>query len=210
MLERAGRYSDTPDPGLPAAEERGLAGVIEALSAFEPRGAVLELACGTGWWTGRLAQTAVTVTALDAAPEMLRLNEVRVPVPHVRRIQANVFDWQPDRRYDTVFFGFWLSHVPPGRFDEFWDLVDRSLSPHGRVFFIDEMDTAATRGVEVAVGDAHGTTIRTVEDGRSFQMVKVWYEPASLEKRLTALGWDIAVRDAGPRFLYGFGGRQRL
>jgi hypothetical protein len=28
--------------------------------------------------------------------------------------------WRPDRRYDVVFFGFWLSHVPLERFAAFW------------------------------------------------------------------------------------------
>jgi hypothetical protein len=38
----------------------------------------------------------------------------------VTYIAADIFDWQPQHRYDAVFFGFWLSHVPPVTFDEFW------------------------------------------------------------------------------------------
>jgi hypothetical protein len=30
----------------------------------------------------------------------------------VRFICADLFAWSPERRYDVVFFGFWLSHVP--------------------------------------------------------------------------------------------------
>jgi hypothetical protein len=32
----------------------------------------------------------------------------------VEFIQTDVFAWQPPRRYDTVFFAFWLTHVTPG------------------------------------------------------------------------------------------------
>jgi demethylmenaquinone methyltransferase/2-methoxy-6-polyprenyl-1,4-benzoquinol methylase len=41
-------------------------------------GDVLELACGTGHWTPLLAARARSVTALDAAPEVLALARRRV------------------------------------------------------------------------------------------------------------------------------------
>ena len=68
----------------------------------------LELACGRGTWTPRLLAHATTVTAVDAAPEMLARAAARVRDRRVRFIQAGLFGWQPDRRYDIVFFGFWL------------------------------------------------------------------------------------------------------
>jgi SAM-dependent methyltransferase len=77
-------------------------------------GDVLELACGTGHWTPLLAARARSVTAVDAAPEVLVLARQRARGLPVEFIQTDVFAWQPPRRYDTVFFAFWLTHVPPG------------------------------------------------------------------------------------------------
>jgi SAM-dependent methyltransferase len=82
-------------------------------------GDVLELACGTGHWTPLLAALARSMTAIDVAPEMLTLARQRVGDLPVEFIQADLFGWQPPRRYDTVFFAFWLTHVPPGRFAAF-------------------------------------------------------------------------------------------
>ena len=66
----------------------------------------------------------------------------------VRFVQADIFDWTPDRAYDGVFFANWLSHVPPSRFEDFWALVAKCLKPDGRVVFIDEDgDLAAGRKV---------------------------------------------------------------
>jgi SAM-dependent methyltransferase len=45
--------------------------VAAALEAFAPAGDVLELACGPGMWTELLLRHATSVTAVDAAPEML-------------------------------------------------------------------------------------------------------------------------------------------
>src|SRR5205814_8227132 len=111
--------------------------VAAALNAFAPTGQVLELACGTGLWTQRLAGYATHVTAVDSSDKMLALNRARVGEAKVDHLRADIFSWRPDRQYDVVFFGFWLSHVPPERFDSFWDLVRACLRPEGRVFFVD-------------------------------------------------------------------------
>jgi len=42
------------------------------------------------------------------------------------------------RTYDTVFFAFWLTHVPSGRFEEFWEKIRQVVTPGGRVVFIDD------------------------------------------------------------------------
>ncbi|CAM5739244.1 hypothetical protein SALBM311S_02895 [Streptomyces alboniger] len=56
--------------------------------------------------------------------------------------------WQPPRRYDTVFFAFWLSHVPPPRLPDFWNTVSAALAPGSKVIFIDDgPDAAAYRDV---------------------------------------------------------------
>lgn len=104
--------ADYLDQGLdlPGGDE-----VTQALDAFQPNGSVLELACGPGVWTGHLLRHASEVTAVDASPEMLAIAAARVGNRRVRFIEADLFTWKPDRRYDVVFFGFWLSHVPAER-----------------------------------------------------------------------------------------------
>ena len=109
-----------------------------ALDHFAPIGDVLELACGPGVWTAQLLRHATSVTAVDAAPEMLSIARERVGDTRVTFLCADLFAWQPERRYAVVFFGFWLSHVPLERFAAFWSLVDECLASGGRVFFVDD------------------------------------------------------------------------
>ena len=130
--------------------------VIEALEAFQPTGSVLELACGPGVWTGQLLRHATDVTAVDASPEMLAIAAARVGGERVRFIQADLFTWTPDRRYDMVFIGFWLSHVPLGRFASFWSLMADCLKEDGRVFFADD----AYRTPDELVEGPSSSTIR--------------------------------------------------
>jgi trans-aconitate methyltransferase len=176
-----------------------------ALDAFAPAGDVLELACGPGSWTPRLLRDAATVTAVDSAPEMLALAREAVgDDPRVRFVLADLFEWRPDRRYDVVFFGFWLSHVPLERFEAFWALVDDGLAPGGRVFFADD---AYRTPDELVEGEASSTIRRRLRDGSAHRAVKVPHTPRELERRLAALGWDIAVSPTAGPFFWGAGGR---
>ena len=90
-------------------------GWSQAIDELPITGDVLELACGSGRWTRLLAARARSVTAVDAAPEMLAIARQRVGNLPVEFIEADVFAWEPPRRYDTVLFAFWLTHVPPTR-----------------------------------------------------------------------------------------------
>jgi SAM-dependent methyltransferase len=184
---------------LPGGDE-----LTEALDQFGPARSVLELACGPGVWTGQLLRYATDVTAVDASPEMLAIAAARIGGGRVRFIQADLFTWRPDRRYDVVFLGFWLSHVPAGRFESFWSLVADCLKPAGRVFFAD--DAYRTPG-ELVEGPSSSTIRRRVPDGTTYRLVKMPHRPADLERQLRQLGWDIAVTATAGPFYWGAGRR---
>jgi demethylmenaquinone methyltransferase/2-methoxy-6-polyprenyl-1,4-benzoquinol methylase len=192
---RRGRYDFGSE-----ANERWFADAREvehALEAFAPTGGVLELAAGTGLWTRHLVGYADTLTAVDAAPETLELNRARVD-GGVEYVVADLFAWEPPQRYEVCFFGFWLSHVPPSRFAEFWRLVDRALEPDGRFFLVDSADP--TPGAPSVQLDEHRSR-RTLADGREFEVVKRWYEPEVLERDLAALGWQSSIRTTANRMM---------
>jgi demethylmenaquinone methyltransferase/2-methoxy-6-polyprenyl-1,4-benzoquinol methylase len=208
--QRRGRY----DRGADETEEwwRQVATVEAALAAFGPRGDVLELAGGTGWWTERLARTATTLTVVDSSPETIAISRGRVGRADVEYVVADVFGWHPRRRYDVVFFSFWLSHVPRRRFGAFWELVRACLVPDGRAFLIDNRAGPApapnTRDPYIVSyqPDLH---IRRLGDGSEYRVVKVMYEPDELASLLDAEGWDAEIE--GTRwFVFGSARRNRL
>src|SRR6185503_16254073 len=171
---------------------------------FQPAGRVLELACGTGWWTEQLIGHANDLTAVDASAEVLALNAARVPDPRVRRIQADLFAWKPDDTYDVVFFSFWLSHVPPERFDGFWEMVRGALKPGGRVFFVDSLRTElSTASDHVLPPEDDIIAERKLNDGSRYSIYKIFYDPARLQARLESLGWRAHVSATSSFFLYG-------
>lgn len=187
-----------------AIDVPGQGELLAAVGAFRPTGDVLELACGSGRWTDHLVRSARTVTAVDAAPEMLARAQARVGSASVRFVEADLFSWRPDRRYDVVFFGFWLSHVPEELFESFWSRVADWLKHGGCVFFFD--DNYRT-DVELVEGVSSQVVRRQLNDGTPFRVIKVPHHPAELERRLRALDWDVAVTSTSGPFYWGIGGR---
>jgi SAM-dependent methyltransferase len=195
----AGEYEDH------AIDALGRDELLSAIDAFQPAGDVLELACGPGVWTERLLRSASTVTAVDGAPEMLARARARLASNQsVRFVEADLFSWRPDRRYDAICFGFWISHVPEARFEHFWSVVADALQPAGTVFFFD--DTHRTDD-ELRDGDESPFVWRRTAAGTTFRVVKIPYEPAALEQRLRAMGWNIEVHGSSGPFYWGIGGR---
>ncbi|MBD0253854.1 MAG: class I SAM-dependent methyltransferase [Rubrobacter sp.] len=206
---RSGRYDRGPEWNQRWFSE--LEQVRRELDKFGPAGEVLELACGTGLWTVKLARHAASITAVDASPEVLEINRARLREAHpevpVRYVLADLFDWSPQEAYDVVFFGFWLSHVPPERFAAFWELVRSALRPGGRAFFVDSLGPEAPEEKGRRGGTPQDyTMLRQLKDGREFRIVKVFYDPVDLEARLADMGWRISVRMTENSLLYGFGG----
>lgn len=203
-FRRDGRYDRGPQANARWADEIGQ--VSDALATFNPAGDVLELAAGTGWWTQRLAYYATSMTVVDASPETLAVNRRKMGDAAVRYVEADLFEWQPDRQYDVVFFSFWLSHVSPERFEAFWGMVRACLKPGGRVFLLDsryeETSTAADHRLE---GEDATTALRRLKDGREFRIVKVFYRSDELAARLAALGWAVEVQTTANYFLHGAG-----
>jgi 2-polyprenyl-3-methyl-5-hydroxy-6-metoxy-1,4-benzoquinol methylase len=199
---RTGRYDRGVNHRI--AWQAELAAVGESLREQIVGEDVLELACGTGLWTQQLARLNRRVMAVDASPEAIAINRARTHSDHVQYVVADLFSGIPvSAQFDAVFFGFWLSHVPADRFDAFWAMVRASLRPNGRVFWIDSLLDPSSTAHDHGPLDHSGVARRRLNDGREFRVVKMFYEPADLEQRLSRLGFAGWARSSGRFFHYG-------
>jgi demethylmenaquinone methyltransferase/2-methoxy-6-polyprenyl-1,4-benzoquinol methylase len=198
---REGRYDRGPAHREAWFTEVAL--VETALRTEIPRGEVLEIACGTGLWTRHLAEWHSRIVAVDASPEVIAINRQRVRSDRVHYVVADIFTQRPVARFDAVFFGFWLSHVPADRVEAFWRDVRASLRDGGRVFFVDSLLEQSSTARDHDPPTRSGVVKRRLNDGREFDIVKIFYEPADLQRRLSALGWEGWIRSSGQFFVYG-------
>ena len=201
---RRGRFDMGPDFNSAWFHETSI--VEAAVDAWDFRGNVLELACGSGLWTRRLAPRARRLVAVDSSVNMLELNRGRFGTPNVEYRQADLFTWEPveGERFDAAFVGFFISHIPPDRFVGFWERLADWLNPGGAVFLVDDAagPDRPYSGDAVLDGPAFAHR-RRLADGREYTIVKRFYEPAELMAALDAVGWEADIQGSGVHFQFG-------
>jgi SAM-dependent methyltransferase len=164
---------------------------------------IVELAAGTGWWSPLLAQKG-ELWAFDAAEAPLDRARSRL-LAHGLRAHLHVRDaWTaPDRQADSLFAGFWLSHVPRSDLPRFLAIARAWLRPGGTFAFVDSRPDPESGAVDHAP-PAGERSVRRLADGREFEIPKVFYEPAELEAALHGAGFsDETVTTTGRFFLLG-------
>jgi ubiquinone/menaquinone biosynthesis C-methylase UbiE len=208
---RRGRY----DHGA-ADNEAWFAEQAEAraalIAAIPDGGHVADLACGTGIWTVLLAAHADRVTAIDGSVAMLSKAEERLTqaglIDRVNFLQADLFAWRPATKFDAIFLGFFLSHVPEDLIDGILRSIEDALKPGGTLLFIDSKRESSSSSPDQPLPDDSETIMtRRLNDGRSFRIVKI-YRPA--EKMAAALERNELqpdVRETARYFQYGFGAK---
>lgn len=173
----------------------------EALAAVALGFDVLELAAGTGYWTERLVDRGLRVTAVDAAPEALDINRQRLGgrAVDVDYVVDDVFAWTPARTWDACVMCFFLCHVPDDLLLAFLGAVARAVTPGGAVFV----------GDKALHAHAGPTERRTLDDGRTFTIVERVRTQGELSQAFDIAGFDVDVKILGPRFS-AVSGRRRV
>jgi demethylmenaquinone methyltransferase/2-methoxy-6-polyprenyl-1,4-benzoquinol methylase len=184
--------------------------VRTAFDTLEWGGEILELAGGTGIWTEWLASRARHITVLDGSLEMIAINSTRLEAGGYRGKaeyrQVDLFDWQPERQYDGLFMGYFISHVPSRTMDAFLATVARALKPGGVIGLIDgRRETRSTSPDQPPPGPESELMTRRLNDGRRFQIVKRFDEPVALTAALARNGIAADVRTTAVHFLYATG-----
>jgi len=170
---------------------------------LDSSGTVLELACGNGLWTRFLAQGSGELVAVDASARMIERNRSWVGDGRVRYVHADLFEWDHAERFDVVFAGFFLSHIPPSRWPEFWGKVAGWLAPGGVLAFVDDVwGPGRPRSSDRVAGGPDHAHIRRLDDDE-FVIVKRFFRPEELVRAFDEVGWDAVVQPTGEHFLFG-------
>ena len=163
------------------------------------RGEIVELAAGTGWWSPHLARKG-DLTICDISPEMIELARSRLR-GHGLDAQFQVRDnWaEPDRQVDGLFAGFWLSHVSRERLPGFLALAYRWLKPGGVFAFMDSLRDPASSATDHRP-PSDDVQLRRLNDGRTYQVRKIYYSTAELKATLAHAGFVDARVETSERF----------
>jgi demethylmenaquinone methyltransferase/2-methoxy-6-polyprenyl-1,4-benzoquinol methylase len=104
---------------------------------------------------------------------------------------------------DALFAGFWLSHVPRERLDAFLGIARRWLRVGGIFAFIDSQLDPQSSALDHPE-PADDASVRRLDDGREFTVMKVFHEQSDLEAALGRAGFEaVDVSSTGRFFITG-------
>ncbi len=166
-----------------------LRGMEAALVAPFAGRRVLEVACGTGWWTPHGARDAMHWLATDINPETMALAKSKSLPACVQFAVMDAYSWQglpTGESFDAAFAGCWWSHVPLARLRPWLDALHALLQPGARVVFLDNR-YVQTSSTPITRRDAQGNTYqeRVLDDGSRHEVLKNF---PSADQAFAALG----------------------
>jgi SAM-dependent methyltransferase len=157
---------------------------------------VLEIACGTGYWTQLISRSAASVTATDVNDEVLeiaRAKPLRRGNVEFRREDAYALP-SFSTRFSGGFAGFWWSHVSKACLREFLLGLHQALAPGATMVFL---DNAYVEGSSTPVSrrDAEGNTYqrRTLHDGSSYEVLKNFPTEDELRHAVDGLATQVKI-----------------
>ena len=157
---------------------------------------VFEVACGTGYWTEIVARSAASVVATDINEEVLRIARSKLsdtPKVVFSKEDAYALPILP-QQFTAGFSGFWWSHLPKSKIQDFLRGLHRVLSTGARVVFI---DNAYVEGSSTPISrtDEYGDTyqIRRLDDGSRHEVLKNFPTESELHAAVEGLATDVRV-----------------
>ena len=160
---------------------------------------VYEVACGTGYWTVRLA-AAASVEASDTNEETLAEARARLGMSErVRLVRRDAYGPSTaPPAFDAGLAALWLSHVDRARMTEFLDAFHSYLLPGAPVLMFDERDAPA-RTAPTSRLDAAGNRYepRRLASGERFEIVKNLFDEDELTALVAPYAGDVRVEMLG-------------
>lgn len=139
---------------------------------------VLEIACGTGYWTRPLSEVARSVLATDAVDDVLDVARAkRYPRGNVQFLQLDAFELPGAdlgrATFPAALAAFWWSHLTLDRRTTFLASLHTRLASGATVVLTDNL---YVEGVSTPLSRRDGTgntyQLRGLDDGTSFEIVK--------------------------------------
>jgi demethylmenaquinone methyltransferase/2-methoxy-6-polyprenyl-1,4-benzoquinol methylase len=157
---------------------------------FAGRG-VLEIACGTGYWTQHIARTARSILATDLTEETLEVARTKnLPESKVRFATADAYNLPAEKGpFEGAYAGFWWSHMRRAECRAFVSSLSRCLAPGAVVVLMDNQFVAGS-STPISRTDGEGNTWqeRKLDDGSTHEVLKNFPTEAQLMDQVAGFG----------------------
>ena len=157
---------------------------------------VIEVACGTGYWTQHIAPAVSRMVATDGTAEPLEFARLRPGAEKVVFEQADAYALPADLgQFSAAFAGLWFSHIPVAARVPFLHGLHERMRPGARILFIDNNEVQL-RDFPIAETDGDGNTYqhRKLRDGSMHRVLKNFPSESELRALLSPFASSITFR----------------
>lgn len=152
-----------------------LARLKQVLPSFFSDVHLLEIGCGTGYWTEYLAPVCHQLTAVDVSPATLEIAQRKsYPAGVMEWVEADMYALPFEvASFQAGFAGFIWSHIPRQQLSEFLTMFHQYLQPGSQVVWVDNRYVEGSI-TPIAETDAEGNTYqhRSLSDGSRHVVLK--------------------------------------
>ncbi len=159
--------------------------------------AVLEIACGTGFWTKAIAKTARSVLATDGSKKMISIakqNLIKYKNVDIKRSDAYSLN-SIGGPFTAVYAHWWWSHMPKSKIRSFLLNLHEKLVPGAFVFFGDHLPHYTNRKTRIIYNkDGDRIEVRKLENRRKYYVIKNFPTQSEIKQYLAGIAKDIKFK----------------
>ena len=156
---------------------------------------IFEIACGTGFWTKTISEVSQSICATDLNNEVLEIAKSKKYQCKVDFLQDDSYKLSSVKgEYDSVYAGFWFSHIPKSRINEFLEVIHSKLPENGLIVFMDNLYVEGN-STPISRIDNEGNTyqMRGLKDNSQFEVLKNFYNEHDLKELFDTYGREISI-----------------
>ena len=155
---------------------------------------ILEIACGTGYWTQTMAKTCQSIHASDYNTSVLEIAQAKAYGNTSVSFQQQDF-WQlqtPVIKYDMVFGGFIWSHILKENLLDFINILRQQIKEDGKLLFIDNRYVAGS-STPISRTDKIDNTyqLRKLTNGEEYEVLKNFPNKKEVQQLARELSLEI-------------------
>jgi demethylmenaquinone methyltransferase/2-methoxy-6-polyprenyl-1,4-benzoquinol methylase len=136
---------------------------------------VLEIACGTGYWTQFISHEVRSILATDCSEEVIGFaKEKEYPLGNASFLVDDAYSLSKiSGEFNGGFCGFWWSHIPKARLSHFLDVFHSKLTTGTTILMIDNQYVKGNSTPITHIDDdGNSYQMRRLSDGSSYEVLK--------------------------------------
>lgn len=170
--------------------------LITNLKALLKDRIVLEVACGTGYWTKIASEVAKHIVGIDIRSEVIEIAiEKKLPLDKIEFMIGDAYKLDKlERSFDFGLANFWFSHIPKNKIDDFLEGFHKKLKQGARVFMADNVFVKGRGGDLIIKENSEDTyKLRELSDGSKHEVLKNYYSYNELHEIFEPITEDLNI-----------------